>query len=320
MGNVNKMPLFGARTPAELRDKGIVAVLGMHRSGTSAIAGMLADHGVELGPVSEQNRFNPRGNREIRELNRLHDRILERSGGSWWDPPARIRARSGDYRRRNEILHSIPGETIGVKDPRLLLVLDLWRDLNPRPIGVIRNPVAVRESLERRAHERRRRHPQLSAAGWDELWLIYNRALLAEHRRDPFPVIDFDTSTPRFGRHSPSMTWSPRRSPASSSASWSASPPATGGRRWARARRWSSGTPWRRSRLLRSPLRPSRRPDRNTGLVGRPETMHLKQRAQAPPYCVLGRGHGLSHCPLPASLPGGAWTSPFQAQRSRTTH
>ena len=130
-GNVNKMPPFGARTPAELRDKGIVTVLGMHRSGTSAIAGMLADHGVELGPVSEQNRFNPRGNREIRELNRLHDRVLERSGGSWWEPPARIRARSGDYRRRNRILGSIPGETIGVKDPRLLLVLDLWRDLEP---------------------------------------------------------------------------------------------------------------------------------------------------------------------------------------------
>jgi len=153
---------------------------------------MLADHGVELGPVSEQNRFNPRGNREIRELNRLHDRILERSGGSWWDPPARIRARSGDYRRRNEILRSIPGATIGVKDPRLLLVLDLWRDLNPRPIGVIRNPVAVRESLERRARERQRRHPQLTAAAWEELWLLYNRALLAEHRRNPFPVIDFN--------------------------------------------------------------------------------------------------------------------------------
>ncbi|MEK6325976.1 MAG: hypothetical protein AABM66_00410 [Actinomycetota bacterium] len=186
------MPPFGARTPVELRDKGIVTVLGMHRSGTSAIAGMLADHGVELGPVSEQNRFNPRGNREIRELNRLHDRVLERSGGSWWEPPERIRVRRGDYRRRNEIVRSIPGETIGVKDPRLLLVLDLWRDLEPRPIGVIRNPVAVRESLERRAHERPRRHPQLSAAGWDELWLTYNRALLAEHRRKPFPVIDFE--------------------------------------------------------------------------------------------------------------------------------
>ena len=186
------MPWFGARTPAELRDKGVVVVLGMHRSGTSAVAGMLADHGVELGPVSQRNRFNPRGNREITELNRLHDRILKRSGGSWSDPPARIRARSSDYRRRNEILRSIPGETIGVKDPRLLLLLELWRDLDPRPIGVIRNPVAVRQSLERRAHERPRRHPQLSAAGWDELWLIYNRALLGEHRRRPFPVIDFD--------------------------------------------------------------------------------------------------------------------------------
>jgi hypothetical protein len=186
------MPLFGARTPAALRDKGIVAVLGMHRSGTSVTAGMLADHGVELGPVSEKNRFNPRGNREIRELNRLHDRILERSGGSWWDPPARVRARWGDYRQRNEILGSIQGETIGVKDPRMLLVLALWRDLDLRPIGVIRNPVAVRESLEARARERQRRHPQLSAAGWEELWVIYNRALLAEHRRHPFPLIDFD--------------------------------------------------------------------------------------------------------------------------------
>lgn len=186
------MPWFGARTPAELRDKGIVAVLGMHRSGTSAVAGMLADHGVELGPVSQRDRFNPRGNREIRKLNRLHDRILERSGGSWWDPPASIRARSSDYRRRNEVLRSIPGEAIGVKDPRLLLLLELWRDLDPRPIGVFRNPVAVRQSLERRAHERPKRHPQLSAAGWDELWLIYNRALLAAHRRRPFPMIDFD--------------------------------------------------------------------------------------------------------------------------------
>ena len=121
-GNVNKMLPFGARTPAELRDKGIVAVLGMHRSGTSAIAGMLADHGVELGPVSQQNRFNPRGNREIRELNRLHDRILERSGGAWWDPPSRTRPRRGDYRQRNEILRSIPGETIdGVPMNRLIL-------------------------------------------------------------------------------------------------------------------------------------------------------------------------------------------------------
>jgi len=192
LGALLDAPWLRPRTPLELRRKAIVAVLGMHRSGTSAIAGMLADHGVELGPVSERNRFNPRGNREIRELNRLHDRVLERSGGSWWDPPRHIRVRPSDFRRRNEILRSIPGEITGVKDPRMLHLLDLWRDLDLRPIGVIRNPVAVRESLEDRARERPRRHPQLSAAGWEALWLIYNRALLAEHRRQPFPVIDFD--------------------------------------------------------------------------------------------------------------------------------
>ena len=183
------MPLFGARTPAELRDKGIVTVLGMHRSGTSAIAGMLADHGIELGPVSEKNRFNPRGNREI-------ESSTGSTTGSWSEAaaPGRTLPRASapaasDYRRRNQILGSIPGETIGVKDPRLLLVLELWRDLDPRPIGVIRNPVAVRESLQRRAHERPRRHPQLSAGGM-------GRAVAALQpgaaRRAPPPAVSRD--------------------------------------------------------------------------------------------------------------------------------
>jgi hypothetical protein len=187
-GNLHR----AARHRSALAKKTVVAVLGMHRSGTSAVAGMLQEHGVELGPVSERNRFNPRGNREIPELNRLHDAVLERSGGSWSDPPALVRVRWRDLRRRNEIIGSIPGETIGVKDPRMLVVPELWSDLRLKAIGVIRNPVAVRESLERRAAERPKRHPQLSSEAWDELWVHYNRALLGELERRPFPVIDFD--------------------------------------------------------------------------------------------------------------------------------
>jgi hypothetical protein len=164
----------------------------MHRSGTSATAGMLQEHGVGLGPVSEQARFNARGNREIRDLNRLHNSILKRNGGSWWEPPAHARLKRADLRRRDEILGAIEGSTIGVKDPRMLLLLDLWRDLEPRPIGVIRNPVAVRKSLERRARERGERHPQLSAVEWEKLWTTYNSALLAELDQTTFPVIDFD--------------------------------------------------------------------------------------------------------------------------------
>jgi hypothetical protein len=163
----------------------------MHRSGTSATAGILQELGIDLGRVSEQARFNARGNREIRELNQLHNAILGRSGGSWWDPPDEIRLKRSDFRRRDQILDGVPGRTIGIKDPRMLLVPELWRDLGPLPIGVIRNPVAVRRSLERRGRERER-HPELGAARWEELWTIYNRALLRELEAEPFPVIDFD--------------------------------------------------------------------------------------------------------------------------------
>jgi hypothetical protein len=182
----------GAEAPEGLRRKTIVTVLGMHRSGTSAVAGMLAAHGVEFGAVRMRNRFNQRGNRELPELNELHEKILERAGGTWWSPPSEVRVRSRDRSRRNRILGEIPGDTIGVKDPRMLVCPDLWNDLDLKPIGVIRNPVAVRESLAFRAGERPHKHPQLSPRQWEDVWVVYNRALLAEHRRRPFPVIDFD--------------------------------------------------------------------------------------------------------------------------------
>ncbi len=57
---------------------------------------------------------------------------------------------------------------------------------------MIRNPVAVRNSLASRARERPEKHPELSAREWEEVWVVYNRALLDWHRRSPFPVIDFD--------------------------------------------------------------------------------------------------------------------------------
>jgi hypothetical protein len=165
-------------------------VLGMHRSGTSATVGTLQQHGVELGPVSETSRFNPRGHRELQGFTRLHNRILKRSGGSWWNPPKEAVIEPEDRRERDDILAAIQGETIGVKDPRILLLLDFWRELEPLWIGVMRNPVAVRRSLERRA--RKRGKPNLEPERWEALWRHYNQFLLEELERAPFPVIDFD--------------------------------------------------------------------------------------------------------------------------------
>jgi hypothetical protein len=164
----------------------------MHRSGTSAVAGMLADHGIEFGPVRTRGKFNRRGNRELPELNELHEELLARAGGSWWNPPPTVEITADDVHRRDEILGAIDGDLRAVKDPRMLVCPDLWRDLELTRIGVIRNPVSVRRSLARRASERPHKHPQFSARQWEDLWAAYNRELLAEHRRSAFPVIDFD--------------------------------------------------------------------------------------------------------------------------------
>ncbi len=168
----------------------MLAVLGMHRSGTSATLGTIQRYGFEVGPVSEKNTYNPRGNRELKALVKLHDRILERNGGCWWRPPATVTVSAEDRDARDAILAAIPGSPLAVKDPRMLLLLDFWRELEPMWVGVIRNPVAVRRSLERR--ERKHGVHPLDPGGWEALWRHYNGFLLAELDRARFPVVDFD--------------------------------------------------------------------------------------------------------------------------------
>ena len=70
----------------------------------------------------------------------------------------------------------------------MLLLLDLWRDLEPRRVGVIRNPVSVALSLTARGGPA----AGLGPDGCVALWKLYARPLLDELRRSPFPVVDFD--------------------------------------------------------------------------------------------------------------------------------
>jgi hypothetical protein len=75
----------------------------------------------------------------------------------------------------------------------MLLLMEFWRDLDPNPIGVIRNPIAVRRSLQRRWKVGiRYGAPELSNDDCDRLWRIYNGKLLEERRRHEFPIINFD--------------------------------------------------------------------------------------------------------------------------------
>ena len=73
----------------------------------------------------------------------------------------------------------------------MLLLLELWRELEPAWIGVIRTPVAVRRSLERRAAKRGK--PTLDPDGRRRSGATTTGSFYRSWTR-PFPVIDFDRS------------------------------------------------------------------------------------------------------------------------------
>jgi hypothetical protein len=165
------------------------AVLGMHRSGTSWLAGSLQEKGLELGEVSTLDPHNAKGNRESAALMALHDAVLADNGGSWKRP-------NWPNRWTNERRAALQGHIAvmnavhplwGFKDPRALLLLDAWLAEVPDlvRIGVYRHPAAVHRSLAARSG---RFDEKRSYA----LWCAYNERLVEENRRSAFPLIRFD--------------------------------------------------------------------------------------------------------------------------------
>jgi hypothetical protein len=165
----------------------IVCILGMHRSGTSCLAGSLEEAGLYLGDVITNTPHNLKGTRENRRIFTLHDGILGRCGGTWQHPPERIDWTDSDRAERDIIIGSYPAVPHwGFKDPRTLLLLDLWRERLPGIsfVGTFRHPGLVAASLCKREGG--------SMDHWLRLWARYNARMLALHVVDPFPIVRFD--------------------------------------------------------------------------------------------------------------------------------
>jgi hypothetical protein len=140
-------------------------VLGMHRSGTSALAGALARLGVALGPrLVEAAPDNPLGYWEHAGVVQAHERLLHALGSSWEDPrelPAGWLAHSAARAAADEI-DSLLGEDFAdaplwaVKDPRLCRFLPLWlpllarRGVQAKVLAIVREPAQVARSLAAR--------------------------------------------------------------------------------------------------------------------------------------------------------------------------
>lgn len=164
-----------------------ILVLGMHRSGTSCVAGMLRASGVASAGPAVRNWDNARGHHESLALVRLNEVVLARSGGHWLAAPGALRWTAEDERERERLLGTaIDGRAPLMKDPRTLLCLAFWRAAKKpfHALGVVRHPLAVARSLASwRA---------LPLAQGLALWTAHNRALLADQREHGYPLIDFE--------------------------------------------------------------------------------------------------------------------------------
>jgi hypothetical protein len=164
-----------------------IAILGMHRSGTSALAGSLRQAGVDLGKVLDDGfARNPKGLQEPPALLYMHEDLLRANGGSWHEPPAAIEWKPMHLAVRDLFIESRQGRPLwGFKDPRTLLVLDGWRAVLPdlEFTGIFRHPALVASS----SHSRN----GFPVAKCCAIWTRYNRHLLALHEQRAFPLVEF---------------------------------------------------------------------------------------------------------------------------------
>jgi len=178
-----------AMTDAQPKD--VICVLGMHRSGTSCLVGSLQNAGLQLGKHHTLNKYNRKGNRENQDIVDINDAVLDYNGGSWEDPPLTLHYADEHLASARAIISAFPaGTRWGFKDPRALLTWPLWQEAlagNYLRVGIFRHPLAVAASLEYRQGS-----AEMSEQRALQIWQHYNKKLLAEYKRSPFPILCFD--------------------------------------------------------------------------------------------------------------------------------
>ena len=176
----NRQPVVNSR---------VIALLGMHRSGTSCLTGSLQLKGLFLGDVHEWNQHNLKGNRENENIATLNEDLLAYNGGSWHLPPQTMKWRRVHKKRRNEIVKEFvaTGQPFwGFKDTRVTFTLPFWQEADPdiKCVGTFRHPLLVAQSLNKR--------DDMPADYAINCWCAYNERMLEHYRKQPFPIISFD--------------------------------------------------------------------------------------------------------------------------------
>ncbi|MDR6225283.1 sulfotransferase family protein [Desmospora profundinema] len=144
-----------------------VCILGMHRSGTSAMSRAINLLGADLGNKSKllsPGKANPKGFWEHTGIIKCNHRILRTFGRSWdainplpdrwWESP---RIQSQREELQSLVKHDFSDKQLWAwKDPRTCLVIPLWQsvlkelDIDLCYVIMVRHPLDVAASLKQR--------------------------------------------------------------------------------------------------------------------------------------------------------------------------
>ena len=141
-----------------------VVALGMHRSGTSALAGVLTHLGCEAPKdLMDPAPMNAKGFYESESISQFDERLMASAGSAWytWQPfnPEWFDSAKADEFRVQALAHFndvFGGSSMPVlKDPRICLLIPFWNDVlkdagyAPRYVLTHRHPLEVAQSLDR---------------------------------------------------------------------------------------------------------------------------------------------------------------------------
>ncbi|WP_158589136.1 sulfotransferase family protein [Alginatibacterium sediminis] len=182
----------------ELTKGKAVIVVGMHRSGTSALSGEISQFGIFMGKslFAAQKGVNDKGFFENSRIVYFNDFLFDKMLSSWDDPMGYLRCQDFDFlpyieAGRNLLRSEYSDHSVwGIKDPRLTMLLPFWKQVFELEgvevcfLHMYRNPTEVIGSLSKR--------DGFSEQKSSMLWLNYNLTSFLACHSGRYVAISFD--------------------------------------------------------------------------------------------------------------------------------
>jgi hypothetical protein len=157
-----------------------IVITGMHRSGTSFVASLMRQAGVDIGsrllPASRGNDLGHFENADFVDFHRRQLGLLGLDDAGWVAPDDATLQEPARADAARILAENARRGSWAWKDPRTSLFLDFWKDIAPQAyfLFVYREPAGVVDSLFRRGDRIIKFLPEMAIRAW----ICHNRRIL----------------------------------------------------------------------------------------------------------------------------------------------